>query len=202
MTAIPVDQTPASQPTEPLEERFGRLADTWHRASAHHSSGAIRYNHPAYQAIIALGRPVVPLLLRDLERTRRHWFVALKAVTGADPVSPADAGRVARMTEAWLRWGRENGYQWSMTWRLYFPGSGVRGTRSAVRGTGRTTASPGQPRTRRLGGGRVTREWSGGRPASRTRRRCPPFSGVCLSRLRFVPGRGAGGRFRENRLVC
>ena len=100
VTAPAADDPPA---------RFERLAADWQRAVAHQSSSRIRYEHPAYQEIIALGRPVVPLLLRDLETNHRHWFAALQAITGANPVPPEDAGRIDRMTAAWLRWGEENG---------------------------------------------------------------------------------------------
>jgi hypothetical protein len=95
---------------ENIEERFARLAATWHRAVAHQSSSRLRDNHPAYQEIIRLGPPVVPLLLRDLEVNRRHWFTALTAITGVNPVPREDAGDIPRMIDAWLRWGRENGY--------------------------------------------------------------------------------------------
>jgi hypothetical protein len=65
--------------------------------------------HPAYQAIITLGPPVIPLLLQDLQREPAHWFEALKAITGEDPVAPADWGRIPAMTAAWLSWGRARG---------------------------------------------------------------------------------------------
>ena len=110
MTSIPTRQQPDVQPIETLEERFRRLADEWYRAVAHHSSDRLRNNHPAYQEIIGLGRPVVPLLLRDLEVNRRHWFAALRTITGANPVPSEDAGSFPKMAEAWLRWGREQGY--------------------------------------------------------------------------------------------
>ena len=112
MTSLPLRQPPTVEPAETLEERFRRLSDEWYRAVAHHSSDRIRNNHPAYQEIIALGRPVVPLLLRDLEVNRRHWFAALRAITGANPVPSEDAGSFPKMAEAWLRWGMEQGYQW------------------------------------------------------------------------------------------
>jgi len=66
-------------------------------------------NHPAYQAIVALGPPVVPLLLRDLKREPAHWFEALKAITGEDPVQSRDWGKIGAMTAAWLAWGRTRG---------------------------------------------------------------------------------------------
>jgi hypothetical protein len=106
---IPIDPALAGGTGAGLEERFQQLAADWQRAVAHHSSSRLRFEHPAYQAIIRLGPPVVPLLLRDLEVNRRHWFAALKAITGADPVPPEAAGRIAEMTAAWLRWGTEHG---------------------------------------------------------------------------------------------
>jgi hypothetical protein len=62
--------------------------------------------HPAFRAIIDLGPPVVPLLLHDLERESAHWFEALKAITGEDPVRPEDWGNIPKMRDAWLAWGR------------------------------------------------------------------------------------------------
>jgi hypothetical protein len=112
MASIPAKQTGTGRPAESLEERFERLAADWHRAVAHHSSSRIRDNHPAYREIMAMGQAVVPLLLRDLETNGRHWFTALAVITGADPVAEEDAGDIAKMAAAWLRWGRENGYQW------------------------------------------------------------------------------------------
>jgi hypothetical protein len=42
--------------------------------------------HPAYQQIIGLGQPAVPLLLREVERRSGRWFWALKSITREDPV--------------------------------------------------------------------------------------------------------------------
>jgi len=67
--------------------------------------------HPAYQQIIGMGNPVVPLLLSELETTPDHWFWALNAITGADPVPEADRGIMEKMTKAWLKWGAEHGYR-------------------------------------------------------------------------------------------
>ena len=112
MASIPVKQTQAAQPTETVEDRFRRLATTWQKAVAHHSSTTVRNNHPAYREIIRLGPEVVPLLLRDLEESHTHWFCALREITGADPIPPSAAGNIPKMVEAWLRWARDNGYEW------------------------------------------------------------------------------------------
>ncbi len=98
---------PASvTPSAAIAARFEALAAEWKAAVAFTSSSSAMIAHPAYQAIIALGAPVVPLLLRELEREPAHWFEALKAITGEDPVPPAEWGRVRAMAGAWLAWGR------------------------------------------------------------------------------------------------
>jgi len=98
---------PASMTASPtLAARFEALAAEWKAAVALTSSSSAMVAHPAYQAVIALGPPAVPLLLRELEREPAHWFEALKAITGEDPVPPADWGHVRVMAAAWLAWGR------------------------------------------------------------------------------------------------
>jgi hypothetical protein len=68
--------------------------------------------HPAYQQIIGLGLPAVPLLLREVERRSGRWFWALKSITREDPVLAGDLGKTKKMGEAWLSWGKQNGYYW------------------------------------------------------------------------------------------
>lgn len=97
----------ALRTTEPnLAVRFHALADQWRAECGLLSSTSAMVAHPAYQEIIALGRPAVPLLLQGLEKESVHWFEALKAITGEDPVSPQDWGNIPAMTAAWLAWGR------------------------------------------------------------------------------------------------
>src|SRR2546421_198291 len=95
-----------------LEEHFRHLEATWTAETGHLSSYTDIAQHPAFQEIIRMGHQVVPLMLRDLESEPRLWVWALPEITGANPVPSADAGNIARMSEAWLRWGKANGYQW------------------------------------------------------------------------------------------
>jgi hypothetical protein len=106
----PNETTAAAGPQR--EARFLDLVATWKRERGPHSSSARLAEHPAYQEIIGLGPEVIPLLLRELERQPDHWFRALHALTGANPVPPESRGKVREMAEAWLRWGREQGYHW------------------------------------------------------------------------------------------
>lgn len=100
--------TVAAEPS--LEQGFRESADRWRRDTAVLSSVTAKAMHPAYQRIIGMGPSVVPMLLRHLEREPDHWFWALTAITGEDPVPAEDAGDLDRMAEAWLRFGREHGY--------------------------------------------------------------------------------------------
>jgi hypothetical protein len=109
----PPNRTSATDaPERDLQGRFQELVALWKRERGPHSSSARLAQHPAYQQIIALGPEVVPLLLRELEREPDHWFRALYALTGANPVPPASQGHIREMADAWLRWGRDQGYEW------------------------------------------------------------------------------------------
>jgi len=92
--------------------QFYELADTWRAESALSSSISEMVQHPAYLRIIGLGPRVLPLLLRDVEQRQEHWYPALSAITGANPVRPQDRGRIDAMADAWITWAKEQGYSW------------------------------------------------------------------------------------------
>jgi hypothetical protein len=100
-----------TSPVEPagLVEQFQTLAARWKTDTALLSSTSAMIVHPAYQGIIALGPAVVPLLLQELRREPVHWFEALKAITGEDPVQPEAWGKSRTMADAWLAWGHSRG---------------------------------------------------------------------------------------------
>ena len=91
-------------------ETFKQLADEWERARPRGVDVEQMTKHPAHQRIIAMGEPVVPLLLQRLAEKPGHWFAALNVITGARPVPPESRGRIKEMTQAWLKWGRQQGY--------------------------------------------------------------------------------------------
>jgi hypothetical protein len=95
-----------------LETKFRALAARWKAERGPTSSLTELAMHPAYQQIIGMGPAAIPLLLRELEREPDHWFWALKAISGDDPVAPTSRGKVPEMTRAWLDWGRAQGHQW------------------------------------------------------------------------------------------
>ena len=101
----------SSTSVEPADrQRFEELADRWREETFFHSNSSIKNAHPALQEIISMGPPVVPLILERMRSQGGHWFEALRQLTGADPVSPADHGKIRAMQNSWLQWGERNGY--------------------------------------------------------------------------------------------
>jgi hypothetical protein len=98
--------------TSGLETTFIQLAEQWKQETGMLSIVSKMSLHPAYQRIIGMGQPVVPLILRELEREPDHWFWALRSITGEDPVRPEQRGNLGQMAADWLEWGRANGYRW------------------------------------------------------------------------------------------
>lgn len=92
-----------------VETRFNDLADKWTSETAHHSMMSKVVLHRSYQEIIGLGRDALPLILKRLAVEPNHWFWALRAISGEDPVPAADIGRFDAMRHAWLQWGRNRG---------------------------------------------------------------------------------------------
>ncbi|HEV7394906.1 MAG TPA: hypothetical protein VGN86_00230 [Pyrinomonadaceae bacterium] len=92
-----------------IELKFQSLAEQWRKDTAHLSSITKQVIHPSYQRIIGLGPAVLPILLSEAARQSGYWFWALNAIAGEDPVDPSDLGNVQKMSEAWLRWGKQRG---------------------------------------------------------------------------------------------
>jgi hypothetical protein len=109
-SANPSLPVPLRVPARSVEERFAELTDAWRRATEFTSSITDMATNEAYQQIIGMGRPVLSLIFAELRREPDHWFWALKAITGEDPVAPADKGDIDKMTEVWLQWAATHNY--------------------------------------------------------------------------------------------
>jgi hypothetical protein len=99
--------------TEPLKERFRELAENWDQETRYLSSPTQRMEHPSYQAILGLGREnkaeIVCLLISDMQQNERPWFWALSYLTGENPISRVDAGRMDKMIASWTTWAKNKG---------------------------------------------------------------------------------------------
>jgi hypothetical protein len=92
-----------------VKRLFSELSRDWREATNLASSASEIVLNQSYQRIIGLGPDVIPLVLADLRARGGHWFSALRALTGENPVRPLDVGRIKKMTESWLNWGRQKG---------------------------------------------------------------------------------------------
>lgn len=99
-----------TQPDCPDVTDFELLAMSWKKAHAFSSSATSIATHPDYQEIIAMGMRAVPLILSDLKEKPDHWFIALREITGVNPVPVSAQGRLSEMAQAWIRWGESNRY--------------------------------------------------------------------------------------------
>ena len=95
-----------------LRKRFQHLATAWRARKSHSSCVEDMAMDSSYQQIIGLGPSAVPLILEELEDRPEHWFWALHAITGANPVPARSRGKIRAMASAWLRWGKKQGYKW------------------------------------------------------------------------------------------
>ena len=95
--------------SDDLVEAFQKLVQEWKQQSGYLSSSRQMALLPAYQRIIGLGPAALPLILEELEREPDHWFWALEAISGDNPVATEDRGHIPKTTQAWLTWGRQNG---------------------------------------------------------------------------------------------
>lgn len=102
--------------TDPVKEsdhiqKFQSLAKQWRKETRHLSLMSDIVLNSAYQQIIGMGTSAIPLILQELKEQPDHWFWALRSIVGESPIPAVDRGRLSKMAEAWLAWGRDHGYQ-------------------------------------------------------------------------------------------
>src|SRR5260370_34023296 len=91
---------PARAPPLIAKARFRELVRQWKEATVFLSSVHDMVGHPAYLQIIGMGKEALPLLVDELRREPDHWFVALQAITGTNPIPAAVQGNVQKMTQS------------------------------------------------------------------------------------------------------
>jgi hypothetical protein len=96
--------------SQSLERAFREHVERWKDETGHLSSITKAIAHPSYLRIIGLAQDSVDhqienLLLKELKADPDHWFAALEAITGENPVKAEYD--FDKAVGAWLRWGRE-----------------------------------------------------------------------------------------------
>lgn len=100
---------PISRSDANIIEKFNNLKRSWQDETKHVGFAAEIALHPAYQEIIGMGKPAIPMILNELRKEPHHWFWALSSITGDNPIKSEQRGIMREMTNAWLEWGREKG---------------------------------------------------------------------------------------------
>jgi len=104
------DRTGSISPDDKIRQLFASLKAQWEKDMEGVSNFARIISHPAYLRIIGQGSPILPAILEDMDAGGGPWFVALTAITGANPVKPRHRMNVSLMRRDWMQWGRAHGY--------------------------------------------------------------------------------------------
>lgn len=91
---------------------FEHLLHTWREEAFGYSILQRLYSRESYRALIEMGEPVVPWLLRELQERPFHWTHALAQITRAQPVQAESKGRLEATVRDWLNWARQKRISW------------------------------------------------------------------------------------------
>lgn len=94
--------------TNSIAITFSRLRTSWIKDTFHCSDMHLASAHPAYRAIVDIGEPVIPHLIRDMITNDTHWFYALNQIVGRSVVKEENRGKVELMIGDWIEWAAEN----------------------------------------------------------------------------------------------
>jgi len=89
------------------QKEFTKLVTQWKEETAGNSSISKKLLNLAYLRIIAMDKIAVPMIIKELKHSPDHWFLALKAITNADPVS--NGASFDQAVDSWLKWGQNQG---------------------------------------------------------------------------------------------
>lgn len=87
-----------------VKNKFYGLLNNWQEETVTYSDITKKCTHPSYQQIIGMGESVLPYIIDELKTNPNHWFWALKAITGEDPVPDDKKGNIKDMIGIWIEW--------------------------------------------------------------------------------------------------
>lgn len=102
-------QEEVKEASRKFERQFEALTQEWLSETKFLSDPVKKILHPAHLKIIAMGKEILPLVLREVEKMSGHWFVILNAISPENPVKPEDETSIEKVANAWLKWGKEKG---------------------------------------------------------------------------------------------
>jgi hypothetical protein len=94
-----------------LEKKFYYHLNKFNDATCHLSNRNAAAENEHHKAIVAMGKPVVGVILRYIHHEPDHLFHALCMILGEEPEIPDEMrGKVDEMCEEWYKWGQKQGY--------------------------------------------------------------------------------------------
>ena len=87
---------------------FDMWRNQWLDETKYNSNISSSMQHPLYSKILSLGDIIVPFLIMDLRENKTHWFYALTALTGENPILKEHSGQVDNMIADWVKWAEVN----------------------------------------------------------------------------------------------
>jgi hypothetical protein len=91
-------------------DQFYSHLHKWRSETYFLSSATEIRKHRSFRAIVKMGDAVIPLIIDDLKRSPSLLSLALVDITGESVVPEAARGNVRAMADAWISWGRRNGF--------------------------------------------------------------------------------------------
>jgi hypothetical protein len=102
---MPIEKSPVAC----TEEAFQSALIEWRRDKGPTSNSAKITAHPAFRRIVAMGPEAVPYILREVKREPSLLVMALREITGHNPVTQESRGDLRAMAKAWVEWGEKSG---------------------------------------------------------------------------------------------
>jgi hypothetical protein len=98
--------------SDDVRERFAEHADRWEafvEENAASSNPFTYVRHPDFEAIVALGRPAVPLIVERYRDGSLFWGAALARLVERAGFGDGVTGNLRDTRERWLAWWDDNG---------------------------------------------------------------------------------------------
>jgi len=97
-----------------LAQLFQQYADEWERFCADHGYHSITrpyLEHPSCAMIVALGIPIVPLIMERYRTPKAPWEYVLQEITGQRVFNDVEGYDPAAVQKNWFDWWQQRG-QW------------------------------------------------------------------------------------------
>ena len=95
-----------------FESRFNQLFDEWKAETGHFSMLPLVCGHPNFQQLVAMGKPVAPLIYKKIIAGSGIYGVGemLWQIFEEGPNFGQAANNMDKVEKIWLRWLESNGY--------------------------------------------------------------------------------------------